>query len=247
MDIYDQILENLELERDLGTRTVEIDRALLVPPTVDPAVEDSRSPVPAAGRDGRILSVPSEVRDKSVFPCGAGARGDVGAEASASAPSGASTFPAAEAQAPSGAAPASVPEATAPSIASTSSVAETPASPSAACDMLFLSGRPLSAAGQEAMRKTFAAMKKIKADVTVRLNENVPARIIVLLGSDALKGRTAVAARPVRGRWMTVEGVPALPTFSPDYIFSHFQNGSPGMAAAKRDMWNDIKAALARL
>jgi len=113
--------------------------------------------------------------------------------------------------------------------------------------MLFLSGRPLSAAGQEAMRKTFAAMKKIKADVAVRLNENVPARIIVLLGSDALKGRSAVAMRPVRGRWMAVDGVPALPTFSPDYIFSHFQDGSPGMAAAKRDMWNDIKAALARL
>ena len=197
IDIYDQIIENLELERDLGTRTVEIDRALLVPP------KPSDASAPAS---------PSE-----------------------------------SALAPSGAAPAPAAEATAPSIASNSPVAGTPVSSSAACDMLFLSGRPLSAAGQEAMRKTFAAMKKIKADVTVRLNENVPARIIVLLGSDALKGRSAVAARPVRGRWMAVDGVPALPTFSPDYIFSHFQDGSPGMAAAKRDMWNDIKAALARL
>lgn len=183
MDIYDQILENLELERELGTRTVDFDRALLVPP------KKADEPVPAFSS--------SSTSDRSGT--------------------------------------------------STSSVAETLVSSFAVCDMLFLSGQPLSDAGQEAMRKTFTALKKIKADVTVRLNENVRAKIIVLLGSDALKGRTASTARPVRGRWMAVDGVPALPTFSPDYIFSHFQEGSPGMVTAKRDMWNDIKSALARL
>ena len=211
MDIFDQILEHLELERELGTRTVEIDRALLVPPKPE---QDQRTPE-VDDNSAKGASSGSEIDgDKRAISGGAGARGGVDAEASASA---------------------------------TSSVAETSALPSAACDMLFLSGRPLSAAGQEAMRKTVAALKKIKPDVTVRLNENVPAKVMVLLGSDALKGRSAVSARPVRGRWMTVEGVPALPTFSPDYIFSHFQEGSPGMVAAKRDMWNDIKAALARL
>ena len=211
MDIYDQILENLELERELGTRTVEIDRALLVPPKPE---QEQTAPeakvVPAQG----VSSGPGIDGDKRAVSGGAGARGDAGAEASASAPS---------------------------------SVAEIAASPAATCDILFLSGRELSAAGREAMRKTVAALKKIKPDVTVRLNEAVKAKVMVLLGSDALKGRSAVSARPVRGRWMTVEGVPALPTFSPDYIFSHFQEGSPGMVAAKRDMWNDIKAALARL
>lgn len=231
MDIYDQILENLELERELGTRTVEIDRALLVPPkpeqdqsTPEAANNSAKSVSSGPGIDGdkRDISgdagargaIPGVLGARGDIPGGAGARGDAGDEASASAPS---------------------------------SVAETAASPSVACDMLFLSGRPLSAAGQEAMRKTVTALKKIKPDVTVRLNENVPAKVMVLLGSDALKGRSAVSARPVRGRWMAVEGVPALPTFSPDYIFSHFQEGSPGMVAAKRDMWNDIKAALARL
>ena len=50
MDIFDQILENLELERELGTRTVEIDRALLVPPTVEKAPKSEPEPArkPAA-------------------------------------------------------------------------------------------------------------------------------------------------------------------------------------------------------
>jgi hypothetical protein len=36
-------------------------------------------------------------------------------------------------------------------------------------------------------------------------------------------------------------------TFSPDYIFSHFQEGSSNMNKAKLEMWNDIKLAIARL
>ena len=198
MDIYDQILENLELERELGTRTVEIDRALLVPP--------KPSDAPAPAEPFASEPVPSSTASVPV--------------AKAAAPASPSA---------SGSVPSSV----------------TPAS--TACDILFLSGNPLTAAGQEAMRKTVAAMKKIKPDVTVRLNGAAKARVMVLLGSNALEGRTAISVRPVRGRWMMVEGVPALPTFSPDYIFSHFQDGSPGMVAAKRDMWNDIKSALARL
>ena len=187
MDIYDQILENLELERDLGTRTVEIDRALLIPPK--PAQEHITSEtngVPAKG----VSSDSRTDGDKDAFLDDA---------------------------------------------------------PCAVCDILFLSGRPLSVAGQEAIQKTIVAMKKIKTDVSVRLNEDVRAKVIVLLGSDALKKLQPNAARPIRGRWMTIKGIPTLPTFSPDYIFSHFQAGSPSSIAAKRDMWNDIKAALARL
>ena len=187
MDIYDQILENLELERDMGTRTVEIDRALLVPPK--PAHEHVTSE--ANGDSAKeVSSDPRIGGEKSIISANA---------------------------------------------------------PSAVCDILFLSGRPLSAAGEEAILKTIAAMKKIKADISVLLNEDVRAKVIVLLGSDALKKLPPNAARPVRGRWMTIDGVPTLPTFSPDYIFSHFQAGSPSSVAAKRDMWNDIKSALTRL
>ena len=189
MDIYDQILENLELERELGTRTVEIDRALLLPPQL-------------ATGETPVVPVQSPV-----------------ARAAQSATDGTSVVPV-----PPPAAPVS----------------------SEGCDIAFLTGRPLSPAGAEAMAKTFAAMKRIKPDIQVALNESRKSRVIVLLGSDALK-KLLPTARPVRGQWIQINGVPALMTFSPDYIFSHFQAGSPRERQAKSEMWEDIKSALARL
>ena len=192
MDIYDQILENLELERELGTRTVEIDRALLLPPQPESASAEA-------------------IADKS------------------------------ETRAPQPETRNQKPETTTPQSA-------TPVAPgsSESCDIAFLTGRPLSPAGAEAMAKTFAAMKRIKPDVQVVLNENRKSRVIVLLGSDALK-KLLPTARPVRGQWIQLNGVPAVMTFSPDYIFSHFQAGSPHERQAKSEMWEDIKSAVARL
>ena len=185
MDIFDQILENLELERELGTRAVEIDRALLVPP------------VPEAPQSPPEHQASAPEPERAAQP------------ASASAPA-----------------------------TSTSEKS---------CDILFLSGHKLSAAGVEAIRKTIEAMKKMRPGVVACLNENRSAKILILLGADALKNRSSVTAHLVRGRWMVVEGMPAMPTFSPDYIFSHFAEGTPGMQAAKRNMWDDVKAAMARL
>ncbi len=192
MDIYDQILENLELERELGTRTVEIDRALLLPPQPESASAEA-------------------IADKSETP------------------------------APQPETRNQKPETTTPQSA-------TPVAPgsSESCDIAFLTGRPLSPAGAEAMAKTFAAMKRIKPDVQVVLNENRKSRVIVLLGSDALK-KLLPTARPVRGQWIQLNGVPAVMTFSPDYIFSHFQAGSPHERQAKSEMWEDIKSAITRL
>ena len=192
MDIYDQILENLELERELGTRTVEIDRALLLPPQPESASAEA-------------------IADKS------------------------------ETRAPQPETRNQKPETTTPQSA-------TPVAPgsSESCDIAFLTGRPLSPAGAEAMAKTFAAMKRIKPDVQVVLNENRKSRVIVLLGSDALK-KLLPTARPVRGQWIQLNGVPAVMTFSPDYIFSHFQAGSPHERQAKSEMWEDIKSAITRL
>ena len=194
MDIYDQILENLELERELGTRTVEIDRALLLPPQ-----PQSETPTPQ----------PETISPQPATP----SPQPVEAAPVASVPS-----------APSPVAPVS----------------------SESCDIAFVTGRPLSPAGMEAMEKTFAAMRQIKPDIQVALNENRKPRVIVLLGSDALK-KLLPTARPVRGQWIQINGVPAVMTFSPDYIFSHFQAGSPRERQAKVDMWRDIKSALARL
>ena len=192
MDIYDQILENLELERELGTRTVEIDRALLLPPQPESASAEA-------------------IADKS------------------------------ETRAPQPETRNQKPETTTPQSA-------TPVAPgsSESCDIAFLTGRPLSPAGAEAMAKTFDAMTRIKPDVQVALNENRKSRVIVLLGSDALK-KLLPTARPVRGQWIQLNGVPAVMTFSPDYIFSHFQAGSPHERQAKSEMWEDIKSAITRL
>ena len=96
------------------------------------------------------------------------------------------------------------------------------------------------------MAKTFAAMKRIKPDIQVALNESRKSRVIVLLGSDALK-KLLPTARPVRGQWIQINGVPAMMTVSPDYIFSHFQAGSPHERQAKSEMWGDIKSAITRL
>ena len=206
MDIYDQILENLELERELGTRTVEIDRALLLPPKPESASVAASTSAAASASAKATADKPA---DKSETPT----------------PQPVVTAPVASAQpVPSPAAPNS----------------------SGGCDIAFLTGRPLSPAGAEAMAKTFAAMKRIKPDLQVVLNENRKSRVIVLLGSYALK-KLLPTARPVRGKWIQLNGVPAVMTFSPDYIFSHFQAGSPHERQAKVEMWEDIKSALARL
>jgi hypothetical protein len=206
MDIFDQILENLELERELGTRTVEIDRALLVPPTVETAPK--AEPAPKTAVPNPPAPVPQTETRKVQVP-----------------------------QTPH------VPQSS-PQAADSVPVAPKPSGPQ--CDIAFFTGRPLSPAGQEAMTKTFAAMRRIRPDTTIRLNEECSARVIVLLGSDALAKRLP-ATRPIRGAWVDVAGTPAIMTFSPDYIFTHFQDGSPNMNKAKLEMWNDIKLAVARL
>ena len=204
MDIFDQILENLELERELGTRTVEIDRALLVPPTVEKAPK--AEPAPKAAVPNPPAPVPQTETRKVQVP-----------------------------QTPQ------VPQSS-PQAADSVPVAPKPSGPQ--CDIAFFTGRPLSLAGTEAMEKIFAAIRKIKSDAVICLNEERKAKVYVLLGSDALKQRYPTA-KAVRGGW--VDGALAMMTFSPDFIFSHFQEGSPRMRDAKMDMWNDIKSAVARI
>ena len=207
MDIYYHILENLELERELGTRTVEIDRALLLPPQL----ATGETPVVPGPRPSPLAPQPET---RALQP-----------EIRALQPETRNQKP--EPDPPPPVAPAAT-------------------NSSGGCDIAFLTGRPLSPAGAEAMAKTFAAMKRIKPDIQVVLNESRKSRVIVLLGSDALK-KLLPTARPVRGQWIQINGVPAMMTFSPDYIFSHFQAGSPHERQAKSEMWEDIKSALARL
>lgn len=220
MDIYDQILENLELERELGTRTVEIDRALLVPPECEkpPSPGVPATPGDAATGNAATGTPPASVQAEPMLRKGS-----------------ATPIPVASPKAQS------VPVAP-------SAVQSAPAAPgeAAECDIAFFTGRPLSDAGAEAMRRTFAAIDKIRPGVRLLMNERCRARVIVMLGSDAMRKRLPTA-RPVRGAWLTVGGIPAITTFSPDFIFTHFQPDSPHMNEAKREMWNDIKSAVARI
>lgn len=211
MDIYDQILECLELERELGTRTVEIDRALLVPPKKE-------VPLQVAATAEAVNRTASEPRQE------AAARVET--------------------------TPASVAAVEAKGAAKSSSQNAQGAVDSGGaeclCDIAFFTGRTLSDRGNEAMRKTFAAMQKIRPGISVRLNEQCKAKVVILLGSDAMLKRMPTA-RPVRGAWVTLDGTPAIMTYSPDFIFSHFQEGSPNMNKAKHSMWSDIQSAIARL
>lgn len=206
MDIFDQILENLELERELGTRTVEIDRALLVPLTAEKALKTE--PAPKTAVPTCQAAIPQTETMHVQAP--------QAPQASQSGPQTADSVP----------------------------VAPKPSAPQ--CDIAFFTGCPLSPAGTEAMAKVFTAIRKIKSDAVVCLNEERKSKVCVLLGSDALRKRLPTA-RAVRGKWVEVDGTPAIMTFSPDFIFSHFQEGSPRMEDAKWDMWNDIKSAVARI
>ena len=217
MDIFDQILENLELERDLGTRTVEIDRALLVPPSAERKTSSLQDPV-AAGEGAKASAVP-EASGKTV---------------------------AVSVSLPRRERPASPISVVSQNLKQDVVPVDNGVPAASDCDMAFFTGRPLSPAGMEAMEKVFAAVRRIKPGVTLCINEERKSRVCVLLGSDALLKRLPTA-RPVRGDWVTVNGVPAVMTFSPDYIFSHFREGSPNMDKAKREMWNDIRLAVARL
>jgi uracil-DNA glycosylase len=66
-------------------------------------------------------------------------------------------------------------------------------------------------------------------------------KIIVTLGryaTDLLIGSN-VAISKVRGKFMEMEGVAVIPTFHPSYLLRN--------PAAKREVWEDMKAVLARL
>lgn len=195
MDLFDQIIEALELERELGTRTVEIDRALLVAP--------SRENPPAA------------IKERAVA-------------AEKPAPAAALTPPATPAKA-------------APAPESGNAVR---AAMGDVRDFAFFTGKPLTPAGEKLFGKMVAAMGYTLD--RVRVNEDAPAKIIVLMGSDALRAH-APQAKKMRGQWFDIGGVPAVTTFSPDYILSHFIPDSPEMKTAKGETWSILKSALARL
>lgn len=197
MDLFDQILEALELERELGTRTVEIDRALLVAPARE-------NPPPAS------VNPPTAPAPKPI--------------ATPSTPTMPTPPPATPAQ-------------------TVTTSAHTPQNDIR--DLAFFTGRPLTPAGEELFSKMIAAIKYTRDRVYVN-DETANAKVIILMGVEAHR-KYAPQIKAVRGKWFEIGKVSAVTTFSPDFILSHFIQDSKEMNAAKKEVWEVLKSALARL
>jgi DNA polymerase len=66
-------------------------------------------------------------------------------------------------------------------------------------------------------------------------------KVIVALGATAIRGLLDVETgiTKLRGKWLEYCGIPLMPTYHPAYLLRN--------PAGKRDVWEDMKAVLARL
>jgi len=66
-------------------------------------------------------------------------------------------------------------------------------------------------------------------------------KVIVALGATAVRGLLGLETgiTKLRGRWLSLNGIDVMPTFHPSYLLRN--------EAAKKLVWEDLKAVLARL
>ena len=202
METFDDILgafeEALELERELGTRTVECDRALLVP--LRPAPPAAPVPPPPAPQ-------------------------------------------------PPPPAPVAPPPPAPPPPAPAAQKAE---APSPRTDFAFIVAQMPQDAAAEMLRGMVAAMGYAMDQVKVVAAADAAAArpaarvYIVLGGSDAFRA-FAPGQRAALGLWTTVADVPTIVTYSPARILSFFGGDAAKLDQAKRQIWRDLKSALARI
>ena len=115
------------------------------------------------------------------------------------------------------------------------------------CSFAFLHDRPLSPGGIEMMAKIVTAMHKTPESAPIVFNgERPPAKIYVVLGSEALKkwypGMHGSPGQWLRGR----EGEDVLVTYSPEYIL-RFGTVTPALMKLKREMWTSLKGVMQRI
>ena len=72
------------------------------------------------------------------------------------------------------------------------------------------------------------------------------AHVYIVLGSDACK-RFAPNVRPVLSAWIEINGVPTVVTYNLALIQKLFGADEAKLKKAKTVIWNDVKAALAKL
>ena len=210
METFDEILgafeQALELERELGTRTVECDRALLTP---------LRPAAPAAPKPAPKVETPAPASQTPVPPRSAS--------------------------------PSSLPPRT-----PQSSLPTQPSQPSPLVDFAFIAAQIPQGAAAELLAKMVAAMGYTMNQVTVvaaatAVEAKPSATVYVVLGgSDAFRV-FAPGQRAALGLWTEVGGVPTIVTYSPAKILSYFGNDVAGLTKAKRQIWSDLKSALARI
>ncbi|MDO5319042.1 MAG: hypothetical protein Q4G65_10480 [bacterium] len=210
METFDEILgafeQALELERELGTRTVECDRALLTP--LRPAAPAAPKPAPQVETPPKTLQTPVPSRPTSSSPP--------------------------------------------PSHLSQPSHPSQPSQPSPLVDFAFIAAQIPQGAAAELLAKMVAAMGYTMTQVTVvaaatAVESKPRAKVYVVLGgSDAFRV-FAPGQRAALGLWTEVGGVPTIVTYSPAKILSYFGNDVAGLTKAKRQIWSDLKSALARI
>ena len=213
METFDEILgafeQALELERELGTRTVECDRALLTP--LRPAVPAAPKPAPQVETPPKTLQTPVPSRPTSPSPL-----------------------------------PPRPPQPSPPSHPAQ------PSQPSPLVDFAFIAAQIPQGAAAELLAKMVAAMGYTMTQVTVvaaatAVESKPRAKVYVVLGgSDAFRV-FAPGQRAALGLWTEVGGVPTIVTYSPAKILSYFGNDVAGLTKAKRQIWSDLKSALARI
>ena len=97
------------------------------------------------------------------------------------------------------------------------------------------------------MAKIVTAMHKTPESAPIVFNgERPPAKIYVVLGSEALKkwypGMHGSPGQWLRGR----EGEDVLVTYSPEYIL-RFGAVTPALTRLKREMWTSLKGVMQRV
>lgn len=193
--LLDAFEEALELERELGTRTVDCDRALLMP--LRPAPPPAPRP---PSNDQRPTSNVQRPLSNDQRP--------------------------------------------------TSNVQSPPSND--LTDFAFIVARAPQGAAAAMLEKMVAAMGYAMDRVAVveaekAAAERPRARVYVVLGgSDAFRV-FAPGQRAAPGLWTEVEGVPTIVTYSPARILSYFGGDAAGLTKAKRQIWSDLKSALARI
>jgi len=217
--VLDGLEAALELERELGVRSVEFDRALL---KIGESQKGEAAHSGDAAKSGEAASSPL-VRKELRGPCFS-RRTD---PSSISGEDAASPF----------LSPPPPPEPKQSNNSNNQTISP----------LIFVHDRPLSEKGVEMMAKIITAMGRTAETAPIVVAPPMPkAKIVVVLGGLALKKYfPGMCGEP--GQWQKLpEGTDVLITYSPEYIL-RFATVTPAVQKIKQDMWRSLKAVIQRL